>query len=69
MVTKLDIFRERDGEDAWDMVDGKVTRVKEKTKVVGPVVKEGIKVVTMVEKKLIPKKLTHKFKGKRKGGK
>jgi len=29
-MKKLDIMRKRDGEGAWDMVNGKVTRVKEK---------------------------------------
>lgn len=58
MVKKLDVMRARDGEDAWDIVDGKVTRVKKKEeiKVEGPIVKEAIKEVKIVKKEIPEKK-------------
>lgn len=31
MSTKLDIMRERDGEETWNIVDGKVTQIKKPT--------------------------------------
>lgn len=67
-MTKLDIMNERDGKNTWEIVDGKVQRVEKKEiRVVGPIVRETVKVVVPEEiKEEKPKKDVSKRTHRRK---
>ena len=51
-MKKLDIMRDRDGNEAWDIVKGKVTKIEteKEIRLKGPIVEEGIKEIEVVEK-------------------